>query len=305
MDVGLITAFLGGSLALLSPCGALLLPAFFASTIGVRARLLGHGAVFYAGLLVILVPLGMGAGALGSLFVTERDVIITVASALLIVLGIAQIAGLGFDPERLLPGSATLRDTAARRVGLAKTFLLGIVGGVAGFCAGPILGAVLTLAAAQGDVVEAGLLLALYGAGMVVPLMALAVAWQRLGTRGQRALRGRGFTVRGRQFHSTSVATGLLIIVVGIVFWATNGLVGVPALVPGGALSWLTTQTSVLANPVIDIIAVLIVASVLAWAWHRSRSRSRNHRGTHSHSEDRHGEDNQAAHARTSTKDAT
>src|SRR5690606_16433055 len=45
MDVGLVTAFLGGALALLSPCAALLMPAFFASTAGSGPRLLAHGAV--------------------------------------------------------------------------------------------------------------------------------------------------------------------------------------------------------------------------------------------------------------------
>ena len=34
MDITLLSAFLGGVLALLSPCAALLLPAFFGSTVG-------------------------------------------------------------------------------------------------------------------------------------------------------------------------------------------------------------------------------------------------------------------------------
>mgnify|MGYP003409320133 CR=1 FL=1 len=59
MDIGLVTAFLGGMLAILSPCGALLLPAFFASTVGAGPRLLLHGSIFYLGLLLVLVPLGL------------------------------------------------------------------------------------------------------------------------------------------------------------------------------------------------------------------------------------------------------
>ena len=49
MDIGVLGAFLGGALALLSPCGALLLPAFFASTVGSGPRLALHGAVFSSG----------------------------------------------------------------------------------------------------------------------------------------------------------------------------------------------------------------------------------------------------------------
>ena len=140
MDIGLVTAFLGGALAILSPCGALLLPAFFASTVGAGPRLALHGAVFYAGLLVILVPLGIGAGALGSLFVTHRTAVIAVASAIMIIFGVLQIFGFGFDASRLLPGSKELDRRATNSAGLVKSFLLGMASGVAGFCAGPILG---------------------------------------------------------------------------------------------------------------------------------------------------------------------
>ncbi|MDN6350582.1 MAG: cytochrome c biogenesis protein CcdA, partial [Yaniella sp.] len=45
MDIGFLTALIGGSLALLSPCGALLLPAFFASTASSGARLWAPGGL--------------------------------------------------------------------------------------------------------------------------------------------------------------------------------------------------------------------------------------------------------------------
>ncbi|WP_040595140.1 cytochrome c biogenesis CcdA family protein, partial [Timonella senegalensis] len=174
MDIGLLAAFAGGALALLSPCAALLMPAFFASTVGTGPKLLLHGSIFYLGLLVVLVPLGVGAGALGTLFVVHRQAIVLVASLVLIVLGAAQALGFGFDPSRLLPSGANLHTRAASTTGLVKTFLLGAASGIAGFCAGPILGAVLTLAAAQGNTVAAGVMLAVYGAGMVVPLLLIA-----------------------------------------------------------------------------------------------------------------------------------
>src|SRR5699024_11816213 len=108
MDIGLITAFVGGVLALLSPCAALLMPAFFASTIGAGPRLLLHGGVFFLGLLVVLVPLGVGAGALGTLFVTHRWMIVLIACLTLIVLGSAHVLCFGLDPARLLPGGSRL-----------------------------------------------------------------------------------------------------------------------------------------------------------------------------------------------------
>lgn len=272
MDIGLLAAFAGGVLALLSPCAALLMPAFFASTIGTGPRLLLHGAVFYLGLLV-LVPVGVGAGAMGALFVTHRQAIVLIASAVLIVLGAAQALGYGFDPARLLPAGADLHAHAASRTGLAKTVLLGAASGVAGFCAGPILGAVLTLAAARGETFAAGVLLAVYGAGMVMPLLLIASLWQRLGVRGRRLLRGRTFTVLGRELHTTSVLTGLLIMGVGVLFWTTNGLVGAPELVPLDAQAWLQENTAILANPVLDVAAVLVVTGIALLLWARRRRR--------------------------------
>lgn len=271
MDIGLLAAFAGGTLALLSPCAALLMPAFFASTIGTGPRLLLHGAVFYVGLLTVLVPVGVGAGALGTLFVTHRQAIVLVASLVLVVLGAAQALGFGFDPARLLPAGADLHAQAASKTGLVKTVLLGAASGIAGFCAGPILGAVLTLAAARGDTLAAGVMLAVYGAGMVLPLLLIAALWQRLGARGRRFLRGRAFTVLGRELHTTSVVTGLLIMGVGVLFWTTNGLVGAPELVPIDAQAWLQENTAILANPILDILAVVLIAGIVLVLWARRR----------------------------------
>ncbi len=276
MDVGLLSAFIGGLLALLSPCGALLLPAFFAATLGSGPRLWFQGAVFYAGLGVILVPLGIGAGALGSVFVAHRQVLIVGASLLLIAFGLAQLVGWGFEPARLLPGAGTLRSRAATSAGMVRTALLGAASGVAGFCAGPILGAVLTLAAAQGDVVTAGTLLAIYGAGMVVPLLLLAAFWGRIGARTLALLRGRIVTVFGRELHSTSVVTGVLMVAVGGLFWASNGLVTVPEILPASAQSWLQVRTAALATPVVDgaLLTALMAAAVLTWRRTRTRRRA-------------------------------
>ena len=272
MDIGLVTAFLGGALAILSPCGALLLPAFFASTVGAGPRLALHGGVFYGGLLVILVPLGIGAGALGSLFVTYRTVVIAVASAIMIVFGVLQIFGFGFDASRLLPGSKELDRRATNSAGLVKSFLLGMASGVAGFCAGPILGAVLTMAAAQGNMVTAGILLAMYGAGMVVPLLVIAALWDKMSARTKGLLRGRTFTFLGREFHTTAVFAGLLIAAVGVLFWVTNGLVSMPSLLPTGVSAWLQGQSSLLANIWVDMGVIVVVALVILAIWWRKTS---------------------------------
>ncbi|MFW7415828.1 cytochrome c biogenesis CcdA family protein [Demequina sp. SO4-18] len=280
MEIGLLAAFLGGALALLSPCGALLLPAYFASQVGSGSRRLAHGLVFYLGIATVLVPLGAGAGAIGRVFATHRDEIVIGAAVVLVVAGIAQAMGWGFDMSRLVPGSRTVRDRATRSVGPVRTYLLGAVGGVAGFCAGPILGAVLTVAAAQDSIVASTGLLAAYGAGIVAPMLGLAAVWDRLGATGRRRLRGRTFEALGRTWHSVSLLTGLLMVALGIAFWATNGLVSAPSLVPADAQATLQTVASSITGIGADIALVVIVAAAALFAWHRIQKR-RNDREVH------------------------
>lgn len=273
MDVGLLAAFVGGTLALISPCSALVLPAFFASTAGTGRGVAIHGAVFFAGLVAVLVPLGMGAGAVGGVFTSHRSGIIAAAAVVMVLMGVAQMFGFGFDPARALPDRADPRVRAAEATGWVRTGLLGAASGVAGFCAGPILGSILTMAAARGDSLSAGVLLACYGAGMVVPLVVVAAWWQR-SDRPRRGLRGREFEVLGRRFHSTSVFTGAVIVVVGWAFWATNGFLSAPEFVSLDTQAWLQARVGALADPVVDVAVVVGGAAVVlgVWWWRRSRT---------------------------------
>ncbi len=277
MDVGLVTAFIGGVLAILSPCGALLLPAFFASTAGSGPRLLLHGFVFYIGLLTLLVPLGLGLGAIGQLFHAHYTLIIAIASIVMIVFGIAQIFGFGFDASKVLPGSDKIETAAATSAGLLKSLLLGMASGVAGFCAGPILGAVLTLAMTQGSVGAAGFLLAIYALGMVLPLVAIAAAWNRMTPKGRAALRGKTFRFLGREFHTTSVIGGLIIVAAGVLLWVTNGFMSMPELIPSSVTTWLQTKAAAIPSTWVATVAVVAVAGLALLAWYKKTRASRSH----------------------------
>lgn len=294
MEVGLLAALLGGALALLSPCGALLLPAFFAATIGSRGTLLAHAAVFYLGMALLLVPLGLGAATLGTFLATYRSEVIAGASVLMIGFGLAQMLGFGFDVGRALPGVRQLESRAARSAGYAKSFLLGIVSAVAGFCAGPILGAVLTIAAAQGDQGYGAALMAVYALGMVLPLFGLALVWQRLTPQSRRRMRGRTLTVFGRELHTISLVTGVIFVVVGVLFWTTNGFLTLPSLVPAAWQDALTSGAASLTGRQWDVIAVLAlgVVAIVGWVlWWRRRERRRAEAASDRTSEDAPSED--------------
>jgi cytochrome c biogenesis protein CcdA len=224
-DIGYLAAFLGGLLALISPCSALLLPAFFAYSIDSAGKLLARTGIFYAGLATTLVPLGAAGSFAGRLFYGHRDLLIAVGGWLIVALGVAQILGMGFASRRIASVSGRIRPTTAMSV-----YALGLVYGLAGFCAGPILGSVLTVAAVSGSPVYGGLLMAVYALGMAVPLFVLALLWERfdLGRRGW--LRGRALRVGRFPLHTTSLLSGLFFIVLGTVFLAFDGTTALPGL---------------------------------------------------------------------------
>ena len=230
VQVGFVAAFLGGALTLISPCSALLLPSFFAYAFARPRDLLARTAVFWVGLSVTLVPLGMGSAAVSSLFYGHRAALITGAGWLIIAMGVLQLLGGGFT----VPGVDRLRGRiAGRGQGWVGTFLLGAVYGLAGFCAGPVLGSVLTMAAAGGDVVGGGLLLAVYALGMAAPLFVLALSWERLELGRRRWLRGRPVRLGRWQVSSNQVISGALFVVIGWLFLrfdGTAGIVGVAGL---------------------------------------------------------------------------
>ncbi|NGO76094.1 cytochrome c biogenesis protein CcdA [Streptomyces sp. YC504] len=224
-DIGYSAAFLGGLLALLSPCSALLLPAFFAYTIDSTGRLLARTGIFYLGLATTLVPLGAAGSYAGRFFYGNRDLLVQLGGWLIIALGVLQILGLGFASRRMAELSGRIRPTSALSV-----YALGAVYGLAGFCAGPILGSVLTVAALGGNPAYGGALLAVYALGMAAPLFVLALLWDRFSLGRRRWLRGRELRLGRLSLHTTSLASGLFFILLGTLFLAFDGTTALPGL---------------------------------------------------------------------------
>ncbi|MEU8563841.1 cytochrome c biogenesis CcdA family protein [Streptomyces cyaneofuscatus] len=267
-DIGYFAAFLGGLLALVSPCSALLLPAFFAYSIDSTSRLLARTGIFYAGLATTLVPLGAAGSYAGRLFYGHRDALVTGAGWLIIALGVAQIVGLGFASKRIAALSGRIRPTTAFSV-----YALGAVYGLAGFCAGPILGSVLTVAAVSGSPVYGGLLLAVYALGMAVPLFVLALLWERFDLGRRTWLRGRTVQLGGRfQLHTTSLLSGLFFIGLGALFLVYDGTTALPGLLGVDASFAVEQWAQKLGERVSDavllgavVLVVLLVLGVRAW----------------------------------------
>ena len=210
-------AFAGGALAILSPCSSLLLPAFFALAFASRARLLGQAALFYAGLATIFVPLGLGVSQVAALFYGERDLIVVAAGLLLVGFGAVILAGGGFEIASGL--GARLHQVRGRFAAYAT----GLAYGFAGFCSGPILGAVLTVAATAGGAASGAVLLAVYALGMTLPVFALALLWDRLRVGERPGLLTRTASFFGRPMPLSRLLAGSLFVALGVSYVALRG----------------------------------------------------------------------------------
>ena len=283
VEVSLLAAFFGGVLSLLSPCSALLLPAFFAYAFSGGGELVRKTGLFYLGLAATLVPLGMGISAVSALFYGHRSALITISGFLLIGFGILQLLGRGFTAGPLARLRSRVRGDSAGAV-----FALGAVYGFAGFCSGPILGAVLTVAAASGGAARGALLLAVYAAGMATPLFLLALFWDRLDLRNSRWLRGREISVGRLRLHSTNLVSGAMFVLLGTLFIAYEGTSALSGLYESNgatdlafaAQQWADGVAERIPDPaLLAVLGALLAAVLFRWHLRRGKTGAVKHRG--------------------------
>ena len=224
-------------------------------------RLARRTAVFYLGLATTLVPLGVAGSLAGKLFYGHRHALVTVAGWTVIVLGVVQILGLGF-------GSRTAARTASRLrpVSALAVYLLGTVYGLAGFCAGPVLGSVLAVSAMGGRPLEGGFLLASYALGMCLPLFGLALLWDRYSLSRRSWLRGRPYRVVGLRLHTTTTLSGLLFVTLGGVFLTHDGTSPLPGLVSDNTEEALEQHVLAFADGRVGQATALVLPALLLLA---------------------------------------
>ena len=228
-----VAAVIAGTVALFAPCCiSVMLPAYLAGSFQNRKVLLAMTFVFAAGVATIMLPIALGAQFASRIFTAQHTTVFTIGAVLMIALGIYTL--LGGKMSLPMPG----RRSAAGAGPLA-IYSLGVFSGIASSCCAPVLAGVITL---SGAVSSFGLALALgtaYVFGMVVPLFAIALAWDLRDWRSSRLFHPRSFTwhigsIR-RTIGGTAIASGALLIVMGaLTFWiALRG----PSMPSAGGIS--------------------------------------------------------------------
>lgn len=212
----LVAAFFGGVVALLAPCCvSVMLPAYLASGSKHRGGVPAATGLFGAGVAAVILPIGMGAGALSAAIAGHHALVFGVGGAAMLLGGAAMLAGVGVRlpmPSGRMPSGS----------GAASTFGLGVFSGVASSCCAPVLAGVALLAGATASFWSALAVAAVYVAGMVAPLAAFALAWDKGATRTRagRLLSGRRITLRlgpwRRDRPLGGLVSGVLLVAIGV-----------------------------------------------------------------------------------------
>jgi cytochrome c-type biogenesis protein len=177
-------AFAAGVLSFATPCVLPLVPGYLATLTGsvpggggpgAGRRALAAAIPFVLGFGAVFVILGVAAGLLGSALQGHRDEL-TMASGIIVV-------AIGFALLGLLPVPALERALAPALEPARRSGSPAVMGAAFGLCftpcMTPVLGGILVLASSTASVPRAAGLLAVYAAGLAVPLLLLAVAFGR------------------------------------------------------------------------------------------------------------------------------
>jgi len=169
-----------------------------------RSRVLAGATLFIIGFSVLFAIEGVAIGGIGTALRAHEQGLSRVLGVLLIGLGLL-FAG-AFD--RFGFSGRIVKPSVRPRAGLASAPVLGVLFGIGWTpCIGPTLSAVLTLGLTSGTAARGGLLAFVYGLGIGIPLLLVALAFDR------------GVTVFGFARRNARLITrigGLLLIVVGL-----------------------------------------------------------------------------------------
>ena len=168
----LAAAFAAGMVAFFAPCCAgVMLPAYLAAVGGGhRWRVARLSALYVAGVAMVVLPITLGAAAIASVVSRWHAQLFTLGGLMMIGVAVALWRGTMLAvhlPQPKLSGSA------------ASVFGLGAFSGAATACCAPVLAGAIALSATSATISGGLLLGAAYVAGMMSPLIPLALIYGR------------------------------------------------------------------------------------------------------------------------------
>jgi cytochrome c-type biogenesis protein len=211
--VGLLAALAAGVVSFLSPCVLPLVPGYLSAVTGVSAaeldeadwrKVVPPALTFVASFSFIFILLGLTATGLGSFLSENKPLLTQISGWLIIAMGCLFVGSLfitALNKEWHV-------EALLSRAGKGGPIIAGMAFAIAWSpCIGPTLGAILSVAAAEGSALRGALLLAVYSAGLAIPFLVTALAFSRMAT---------AFSVVKRHYRVIVVVGGVILIAMGI-----------------------------------------------------------------------------------------
>jgi cytochrome c-type biogenesis protein len=184
--VGIPVAIAAGLVSFLSPCVLPLVPGYLSTVIGVAPadiqhtgarRVLVPSLLFIASFSSIFILLGLTATQIGSLLTTNIETLRMAGGVLIVLMGIAFLATPFVDALNFQWHSESLMRLAGR----GGPLLAGAAFAIAWTpCTSITLGAIITQAAVSESALHGAILLAFYSAGLAIPFLLIALAFERM-----------------------------------------------------------------------------------------------------------------------------
>jgi len=218
-DVTIIAALIAGLVSFLSPCVLPLVPPYLVYLAGTSLERLADGgpaprarretvlaaALFVLGFSTVFVSLGASASVVGSLIRAYSGPLAIIAGIAIIIMG---LHFLGLTRIALLMREK--RVEVSKPVGLWGAYVMGLAFAFGWTpCIGPILAAILAVAASQQTVARGAGLLAVYSLGLGIPFLIAAFA---IGPFAAFLARFR------KHLHRVEQAMGALLVLTGVAF---------------------------------------------------------------------------------------
>ena len=218
-DVTIFAALIAGLVSFLSPCVLPLVPPYLVFLTGtslerfadrepemaVKRETVVAALLFVAGFSTVFVALGASASVMGALLRAYSGPLSIIAGVVIIVMG---LHFLGVFQLAFLHRQKRLE--VAKPVGLWGAYVIGLAFAFGWTpCIGPILAAILAVAASQATVAKGAGLLAVYSLGLGIPFVIAAFAIEPFA----------GFLARFKNYlHRVEQVMGALLVLTGIAF---------------------------------------------------------------------------------------
>ncbi len=185
--VGIPLALAAGLVSFLSPCVLPLVPGYLSTVIGVTPvdlkegvsarRVLIPSLLFIASFSAIFILLGMSATVIGSALTTHKEELEKIGGVVIILMGLVFLA----TPFIGMFNREWHSETLLRVAGRGGPLVAGAAFAIAWTpCTSITLSAILTQAAVSGSAAHGALLLACYSAGLAIPFLLIALAFERM-----------------------------------------------------------------------------------------------------------------------------